>query len=137
MNTFILNLQSSIQFEQLNNVVSFVGEDSSGSFGILAGHSRMMTCLKFGLSWFRSETNEIEYLALPGAMLYFVDNQLFINTRHYLRSKNYQTMVAALEHELFEEEKDIQSIKESLRRLDEEILKRLWELKRRHSYEIE
>ena len=37
MNTFTLHLESSTQYERIEHVVSFVGEDDSGSFGILAG----------------------------------------------------------------------------------------------------
>ena len=35
-------------------MASFIGEDDSGSFGILAGHARMMTMLGFGLARFRA-----------------------------------------------------------------------------------
>ncbi|MBY0293443.1 MAG: F0F1 ATP synthase subunit epsilon [Alphaproteobacteria bacterium] len=131
MNNFTLYLQSSTQYEEINDIVSFIGEDSSGTFGIMANHGRMMTCLKFGLFWFRHENNTEEYLASPGGVLYFVENKLFINTRHYLRSKDYQNITTALEHELIQEEENIRGIKESLHRLDEEILKHLWELKRK------
>ena len=81
MNTFILHLQSATQYERIENVASFVGEDDSGSFGVLAGHARMMTSLVFGLARFRTPGADWEFLALPGALLYFVDNQLHINTR--------------------------------------------------------
>ena len=110
--------------------MSFVGEDSSGSFGIMAGHARMMTCVKFGLMHFTHENSAIEYLALPGGVIYFIDNQLFINTRHYFYSKNYEEIVAALNNQLLSEEKAVQNIKETLDRLDENILRRLWEMKR-------
>ena len=53
MNTFLLHLQSATQYERIENVLSFVGEDDSGSFGILSGHGRMMTLLGFGLARFR------------------------------------------------------------------------------------
>jgi F-type H+-transporting ATPase subunit epsilon len=43
MNTFVMHLQSATQYERINGVVSFVGEDESGSFGILAGHASMVT----------------------------------------------------------------------------------------------
>jgi F-type H+-transporting ATPase subunit epsilon len=137
MNNFSIYLQSSTQYEEINDIVSFIGEDSSGSFGIMANHGRMMTCLKFGLCSFRSESNTEEYLAFPGGVLYFIENKLFVNTRHYFRSKGYEIITTALEHELIREEESIHSVKESLHRLDEEILKHLWELKRKKGYEIE
>ena len=136
MNSFELHLQSSTQYEQIHNVVSFVGEDASGQFGILANHARMMTCLKFGLAWFRYDNNEIEYLALPGAIVYFIENQLYISTRHYFRNKDCQAVQSTIKKQLQSEEENLSHIKESLHRLDEGILKRLWELKRQSDYGI-
>ena len=136
MEWFTMILKSATQYEKIDKVFSFVGEDASGQFGILANHARMMTCLKFGLAWFRDETNEMEYLALPGAMVYFNKNQLDIVTRHYVRHKDYQAIQSALEEKLQGEEKNLLEIRESLHRLDEEMLKRLWELKRQGSYGI-
>lgn len=134
MDGFDLHLQSSTQHEIIHNVVSFVGEDASGQFGILANHARMMTCLKIGLAWFRYENKEKEYLAFPGAVVYFIDNQLYISTRHYFRNTDYQAIHALIEKELHIEEENLLHIKESLHRLDEEILKRLWDLKRQDKY---
>lgn len=128
MNDFIIHLQSATQNDCIEHIVSFVGEDTSGSFGLLAHHERMMTCLKYGLAWFRHVNDSIEYLALPGAVLYFVNNELFLSARHYLRSSNYQTITQALEDELRIEEENLREVKESLHRIDEEILKRLWRL---------
>jgi len=34
MKTFVMHLQSATQYERIENVASFVGEDGSGSFGI-------------------------------------------------------------------------------------------------------
>ncbi len=135
MATFDLHLQSGTQYEEIHNVISFIGEDDSGLFGILANHARMMTCLVYGLAKFRYENNELEYLAVPGGVLYFLNNQLRICTRHYLRNKDYQAILIAMDEELHIEEKKLSSIKESLNRLDKEMLKRLWELKRQGYYE--
>lgn len=136
MKLLTIHLQSATQYETIDKVVSFVGEDGSGQFGILAHHARMMTCLKFGLAWFRYENHETEYLALPGAIVYFVENQLHIVTRHYVRHKNYQAIQMAIEAELRWEEDKLLRTKESLHHLDEEMLKRLWKLKRQNAYEI-
>ena len=129
MNTFSLHLQSATQYERVENVISFVGEDDSGSFGILPRHARMMTLLAFGMARFRVAGQGWEYLALPGAVAYFVSGHLYINTRHYLRGKDYETITAALREELLAEEEDLHTIKQSLRRLEEEMFKRLWKMK--------
>lgn len=130
MNTFTLHLQSATQYEHFDDVISFVGADNSGSFGLMAGHARMMTCLKFGLMRFTHADSTVEYLAVPGGIVYFIDNQLFINTRHYFRSENYEQIVDTLTNQLRIEESNIKNIKEIFNRLDENILRRIWEMKR-------
>jgi F-type H+-transporting ATPase subunit epsilon len=129
MRTFLIRLNSGTRSEAIENVVSFVGEDSSGSFGIMASHARMMTFLSFGLARFRRADGETEYLAVPGGLLYFVGNELRINTRQYFRSSNYNEMENILDRQLREEEENLKAIKESLRRLDESILRRLLTLR--------
>ena len=54
MNTFILHLQSGTQYERIDDAVSFIATNASGSFGIQAGHARIMTALTIGLARFRT-----------------------------------------------------------------------------------
>lgn len=130
MTTFNLHLQSATQYEVIEDVVSFVGEDGSGSFGIQAGHARVMASLRFGLARYRCGDQPWQYLALPGALLYFVDNQLYLNTRRYVRDDDYARIDAALREQLQREETGLQRIKESLRRMEEEMFKRLRDIQR-------
>jgi F-type H+-transporting ATPase subunit epsilon len=130
MKAFPLHLESATQYERIENVVSFAGQDESGGFGILAGHARMMTVLTLGLARFRVEGGDWEYLALPGALAYFVDNELHIGTRRYLRDKDFGRMATALREELTAEEEALRETKRSVRQLEEEMYKRLWEMKR-------
>ena len=130
MNTFSMHLESTTQYERIENVISFIGEDDSGSFGVLRGHARMTTLLRFGLARFRLIGEDWEYLALPGALAYFLDGELHLSTRHYLRGKDYDGISTALEKELLVEEDNLQAVKQSLHRLEEEMFKRLWKLKR-------
>jgi F-type H+-transporting ATPase subunit epsilon len=108
--------------------MSFVGVDNSGSFAIRANHARMMTCLKFGLSKIIYADEAVEYLALTGGVLYFVNNELFISTRKYFRSKNYDEIENAFTTTLHAEEAVAQNLRKIMKNLDEKILKRLWEL---------
>ena len=135
MDTFDLDLQSTTQQEEIHHVVSFVGEDASGKFGIYAHHARMMTCLSYGLATIRYDNDQIDYLAIPGGVLYFKDNRLVVSARHYLRGNDYHVILTALDEELQKEEANITSIKNSLYRLDAEMLKHLWELKRQGHHE--
>lgn len=130
MSGFTLHLQSATQYERVDGVTSFVGEDRSGSFGILPGHERMMTCLAFGLARFRTAADGWRYLALPGGLLYCVDGALYVSTRRYLLDADYARISALLERQLRAEEEDQRSVKESLRRLEQEMLRRLWKADR-------
>jgi F-type H+-transporting ATPase subunit epsilon len=126
---FTLQLFDSRGSERFEGITTFVGEDQSGSFGILPGHARMMSVLVFGLARFRrgSET-PWRYLALPGALLYFADNTLTLASRHYLIDEDFDRISTRLADELLSEEEQLHDIHESLRRMEEAMLKRMWEL---------
>lgn len=128
MSTFTLILQDSTRRERVDDVESFVGKDSSGSFGILAGHVRFMTVLGFGLARFRRAGAGWEYLALPGGLAYMRDNELFVCTRRYLRDTDYARISSALEEKIRIEERELLQMKESLKTMEETVLRRLWEL---------
>ena len=102
--------------EEITGVSSFVGEDSTGSFGILAGHARMMTSLIIGLARFRVGEDNWKYLALPGAVLYFHDNVLTLSTRRYLVDDDYMRISQALEQQLVAEEEQLHTMKEMSRK---------------------
>jgi len=127
---FVLHLQEATRYERIEDVAAFVGEDDSGSFGIHARHERMTTTLVFGLARFRVSDEDWQFLALPGAVLYFRDNELFLNTRRSFRSDDYQKIRALLDEELQAEEQALREIKISLRRMEDELLKRLSQIGR-------
>ena len=131
MKFFTLRLQDATQSEEVVGVTSFVGEDASGSFGILAGHARMMTSLIIGLARFRIGEGTWRYLALPGSVLYFHDNVLTLSTRRYLLDNDYMRISQALQQQLLTEEEKLRTIKESLHHMEEEVLQRLWEMGRK------
>lgn len=130
MNAFTLLVQDATNAQRFSGVTSFVGEDASGSFGILAGHARMMTTLVVGLARFRLGDDAWQYLALPGAVLYFADATLTLSTRRFLLGGDYTRISEELEQQLVAEEQALRTIKSSLHRMEEEILKRLWEADR-------
>lgn len=130
MTGFCLTLQDTSHAEHFDSVLSFIGEDSSGSFGILPNHARMMTSLVMGLARFRTVEQDWQYIAAPGALIYFHDNHLVLSTRHFFIDTDYMRISNSLEKQLLEEESQLQIQKRSLRRMEEEVLKRLWELGR-------
>jgi len=125
MKAFVLHLQDATHYERIDQVVSFVGQDDSGLFGILGDHERMMTVLAFGLARYRTMDDRWHFLAVPRGLLYCVDNNLYLSARRYIRDDEYARISQALEEQLVEEETDLRSIKESVHRLEEEMFKRL------------
>jgi F-type H+-transporting ATPase subunit epsilon len=130
MNTFRLLLHDSTRRETVGDVTAFVGEDDSGSFAIRAGHARMATVLTLGLARYRCGDAPWQYLALPRALLYFNGDELTLSTRHYLRDEDYTRISEGMQRELMAEEEQLHTMKKSLRQMEEEILRRMWELGR-------
>ena len=130
MQTMTLHLQSAVRCERVADVVSFVGSDASGSFGIWPGHSRLMTILDYGLARFCREDGVWSYLACPGAVLNFVDNELTVSTRRYLRDEDYERISGLLAGQLAEEEAALKSVKDNLQKLEHELFQRLRTLDR-------
>ena len=62
---------------------------------------------------------------MPGALLYFVDNQLFINTRRYIADTDYKRISQALTEQLLQEEEVLQGLKQNLHRLEEAMMRHL------------
>lgn len=128
MNTFVLHLQEATRTERIPGVVSFVGSDRSGQFGIQANHERVMTVLGLGLARFRGEEGPWQYVGLAGGLLYFVENALFVCTTRYLRDEHRERLARALDEELRREHVQLQESRESMQRLEEEMLRRLWRM---------
>ncbi len=125
MRAFSLFLQGARQFERIDAVTSFVGEDATGSFALRAHHERFMSALVFGLARYRLADGDWHYLALPGALLYFVDNRLFINTRRYIADTDYNRISQALTEQLLREEEVLMGLKRNLRQLEEAMMRQL------------
>ena len=130
MNTFTLHLYAADRYERIDNVASFSGEDKSGSFGLLARHERFMTALTFSLARLTLADGSNEYLGFPGGLLYFIDNELRISTRRYLRDSDVERIARSLTRELLEEEQALEQMRRKLHRLEAEMFKRLAQLGR-------
>jgi len=130
MKTMALQLHHSLGTERFEGLTSFVGEDASGSFGLLPGHGRMMTALVAGLVRFRVAVDEWHYLVLPGGVLTGDGNELTLCTRRYLHDTDFRQMGALLAELQQADEEALGGIKESLQRLEEEMLRRLREIER-------
>ena len=125
-----MHLFAADRYERIDSAVSFVGEDKSGSFGLLARHQRFMTVLNFGLARITLADGSLQYLGFPGGLAYFIGNELRISTRRYLRDTDVERITQVLTRELLEEEQALQLTRRKLHRLEAEMLKRLVQLGR-------
>ena len=130
MNTFTLQLYDATQQQRIENVTSFVGEDANGCFGLQAHHARFMTTLIFGLFRYRLHTDDWQYLALPGGVLYFNDNELSISTRHFLIDSDFERISELLKYQLLSEEETLSATRSSLQKMERAMLVRLWNLQK-------
>lgn len=130
MNSYTIQVFDSHKELHIEGVTSFVGEDESGSFGILPGHGRLMTVLVLGLARFRCGDKPWQYLAMPGAVLYFADNVLSMVCRHYLIDEDYDRISKRLSKELLAEEEQLREVRQSLKNMEEALLKQIWEMRR-------
>jgi len=130
MNGFVVLLQSATQSERLEQVVSFVGEDASGSFGLMKGHGRFVTSLVFGMARVKYLDGRREYLALPEAVAYFDCDVLTLSSRRYLRDADYSRISRRLRDELVQEETKLVELKHSLEQMERAMMMRLWRLGR-------
>jgi len=130
MKVFTLHLQAATEYAKVLNVTSFVGQDSTGKFGLMANHERFMTILEFGLARYKINNDKWCYVALPGGVLHFVENELFISSREYLIDENYEKLSDELEQFIRKEEIKTQIVRQSLHKLEQEMFKRLWNVGR-------
>jgi len=130
MNTFRVRLLATDRGEAIDGVASFVGEDASGSFGLMARHVRFMTVLTFGLTRLTLADRSRQYVGLPGGLLYFDDNELRISTRRYLTGTDATAIAATLAQEMLAEEQALALTRQKLQRLEAEMLQRMAQLDR-------
>lgn len=130
MNGFTVQLQSAVQCERLEGVVSFVGEDASGSFGLMKGHGRFVTTLRFGLAQLGYDDDRRDYLALPEAVASFDGDLLTISARRYLRGDDYTRISEVLRDEMVQEEQVLGEFKHSLEQMERAMMLKLWRIGR-------
>lgn len=133
MKTFVLKIYSPFGYLSMNDVTSFVGIDASGSFGILANHERMMTVLEFGFVTVYRRDHGVQYVALPGGILYFQKNTLRLVTSRYFVSDNDKELNAQLSGQIAREETKVRDLKESVCKMEESMFKQLYRQERERS----
>ena len=130
MSALVLHLESALRYERIEDIASFVGEDASGSFGLLPGHAPMATVLESGLARFRTATGPWQYVAAPGAVLRLAADGLHYTAHRYLRGDNPDALREALRAAHAAQAQETHEIGRSVHRLEQEMMRRLWLLSR-------
>lgn len=133
MKNFVISLLDATHSKEIEGVTSFIGEDQTGCFGLLANHSRFMTVLSTGIAKYRTGESDWKYLAAAGGVLYFKNNHLTLCTYRFLLDDDYSRISQALEQQLVIEEEKSQTFKQSLRHMEEEVFMRLWKIGKRET----
>lgn len=128
MNTFVLHLLDSHSTQRFDKVKQFIGADSSGSFGLLAGHAKMVAVLRYGLARFVDISGKWHYLALPGGVLSFGDNELTLVTVRYFLGEDRASICQRLADEMAVTDSDIHRSRATLVEIEHSLIRRLGEL---------
>ncbi|CAA9891561.1 ATPase, F1 complex, delta/epsilon subunit [Candidatus Methylobacter favarea] len=131
MNSFVMNLYDAANELTIEEVSSFMAMDASGSFGIQANHDRFITTLVVGLARFRQRSENWQYLALLGGVLYFKNNVLTLSTRHFFIDPDFDRISTLLDQQLITEEDNLRETRLCLQRMEQALLKRMvsWQRK--------
>lgn len=123
--TFDFQVFSPGRHWQTTEATSFRGKDASGGFGLLARRSDFMTVLEYGLATLKWGSGELMFFGFPGGVLRFSRGSLQIVTRFYVQGPNPAELLTSLAAEVKREQERVRELKTSVRRLDEELLRRL------------
>ena len=128
MRTFRVTLLDGRGGQSFDSVVSFVAADASGSFGLLAGHAKMVSVLRYGLARFVDNTGRWRYASMPGAVLRFADNCLTLSTIRYFIGEERVKIVEELVSEMSRSDSDLRAARDTLNEIEHTLIRRLVEL---------
>ena len=131
MNTFELILQDMTQQWHEAEARSFVATDVSGSFGIQAGHETFVTCLRPGLARFMDGSGQWQYVAQPGAVVWFADNRLYLSTAQFIISPERDRLVQHMDEEWRAAAEALGSTKRNIVQVEQALARKLWEMNKR------
>lgn len=120
----LLDSRGSDRFE----ASQFIGADASGSFGLLAGHERMVAVLRYGLARFLDLGGAWHYLALPGGVLHFADNRMTLTTVRYFLGDDRAAMCQRLAEELARTDSEVHAARAALSQIERSLMRRLADL---------
>lgn len=128
MNTFSLSLLDNRGGDHFDDVREFIGSDASGSFGLLAGHAEMVAVLRYGLARFVDAQGVWRYVALPGGVLRFGQEQLTIACVRYFLGEDRNALCVQLAEAMARTDSDIHAAHATLSEIEHSLIRRLGEL---------
>ena len=131
MRTFAVTLLDGRGAERFDSVVEFIGADASGSFGLLAGHARFVSVLRYGLARFLDNGSRWRYVSMPGGVLRFADNHLRLTTVRYFLGDDRGKIVERLANEMARADSDMSKARTTLNEIEHSLMRRLIELSAR------
>ncbi|MBE2259826.1 MAG: F0F1 ATP synthase subunit epsilon [Candidatus Accumulibacter sp.] len=136
MNGFALHLHDSHGSDHFDDVVQFIAADGSGSFGVLAGHARMVAVLRYGLARFVDGHGHWRYLALPGGVLNCTGGRVSLATVRYFLGDERATICRQLADEMARTDSDVHTSRTTLTEIEHALLRRLGDLSGRVRQEL-
>ncbi|QPK61733.1 F0F1 ATP synthase subunit epsilon [Methylomonas sp. LL1] len=128
MKCFALTLLDSHGGAEFENITQFIGADDHGSFGILAGHIQSVMLLRYGLARFCDQSGIWHYLALPGGVLRFANNQLTLTTVRYFLGDDRDAICEQLAEEMARADSEVHTARATLSEIERSLVRRLAEL---------
>ncbi|EIC30261.1 MULTISPECIES: F0F1 ATP synthase subunit epsilon [Methylomicrobium] len=128
MKTFSLALIDTAGTTRFDTVSQFIGADAEGSFGLLADHIHTVALLRYGLARFADNRGVWRFLAMPGGVLRFADNQLTITTVRYFLGDSEDAICDSLEAAMQQTDSEVYTAKAALAKIEHSLIKRLVEL---------
>jgi F-type H+-transporting ATPase subunit epsilon len=128
MRTFAVTLLDGHGAESFGSVARFIAADASGSFGLLAGHARIVSVLRYGLARFIDSAGNWHYLALPGGVLRFADGRLQLSTVRYFLGGDRSKIVEQLASAMARADSDVRTARATLDEIEHSLMRRLIEL---------
>lgn len=124
MNTFAMTLYSAAQQTDYAQVIQFVGQDASGSFGVLAGAEDLLTMLPFGMVRFQTADLLWHYLAVPEAVLHFTANRMHVTASSFIVGDDRNRMTQLLDSTRHEQTQRVHSTRLSVQQLDQALMRK-------------
>jgi F-type H+-transporting ATPase subunit epsilon len=131
MKTFRLTLIDTTGITRFDTVTQFIAADAEGSFGLLADHIHTVALLRYGLARFIDSAGVWHFLAMPGGVLRFADNQLTITTVRYFLGDSADAIYESLEAAVQQTDSEVYKAKAALSKIEHSLIKRLVELSNR------